>query len=292
VIKTISTTQREILDALIRFYEKRKGAIKGDDLAKELERSSGTIRNQMQTLRALGYVDGVPGPKGGYTPAMKAYAVFDLEQIEEPTHVGIYRGKEMVEDLDLQKIVLTNIAHPSECMAVLTVLGDTRKIEDYEYIIAGPTPVNHVIVSGKVIGRDDTKSEIMLECSGISSIPKGRVKDLAVKKLITVKADDNISLCAKRLTEHRIKAAPIIEHDRLIGMVTTDEITKTVAKKRKNLKAKDIAIKKVFTIDKDASILDCIHDMEKHDVGRLIVTDEGKPTGIITRTDILMKMTR
>jgi len=292
VVKTISTTQREILDALIRFYEKRKGAIKGDDLAKELERSPGTIRNQMQTLRALGYVDGVPGPKGGYTPAMKAYEVFDLEQIEKPTHVGIYRGKELVEDVDLQKIVLINIANPSECRAVLTVLGDTRKIGDYEHITAGPTPLNHVIVSGKVIGRDDTKSEIMLECSGISSIPKGRVKDLAVKKMITVKADDDMSLCAKKLTEHKINAAPIIENGRLTGMVTTDEITKAVAKKRKNLKAKDLAIRNVFTIDKDASILDCIHDMEEHGVGRLIVTDGGKPAGIITRTDILMKMTR
>jgi len=30
--------------------------------------------------------------------------------------------------------------------------------------------------------------------------------------------------------------------------------------------------------------------MEKLDVGRFIVTDDGKPAGIITRTDILQRM--
>ncbi|MBU4265903.1 MAG: CBS domain-containing protein [Candidatus Altiarchaeota archaeon] len=289
--KMISTTQREILDALIRLYEKKRGAIKGEDIANDLERSPGTIRNQMQTLRALGYVDGVPGPKGGYTPALKAYEVLELQKIEKPSHVGIYRNKERVKDVDLQKIILINIAHPNECKAIITVLGDTRQIKEYEHITAGPTPINHVIVRGKVIGRDDSKSEIMLECSGISSIPKGRVKDVACKKLITVKADDDMSMCAKKLTEHRINAAPIIENGRLVGMVTLDEITRAVAKKMKNPKAKDIALRDVFTIDQNASILDSIQRMEELDVGRLIVMDDDKPIGIITRTDILLKMT-
>jgi len=286
----ISTTQREILDVLIRIYEKKKDAIKGEDIAGELGRSSGTIRNQMQTLRALGYVDGVPGPKGGYTPAMRAYEVLGLEKIEKPSLVGIYRGKERVDDLALQKIIFTSIAHPNDCKAVLTVLGDTRQIKDHEMITAGPTPVNHVIVKGRVVGRDDTKSEIMLECSSITSIPKGKVKDIASKKMITIKPDEGVKKCAKLLIKNRINAMPIIERGKLTGVVTIDEITRVVANGGKNLKAGDIAVRDVFTIDKNAEIIDCVQEMEKHDVGRLIVTDGKNPIGIITRTDILMKM--
>jgi len=286
----ISTTQREILDTLIRIYEKKKDAVKGEDIADELGRSSGTIRNQMQTLRALGYVDGVPGPKGGYTPAMKAYEILGLEKIEKPSQVGIYRGKNRIDDLSLQKIVFVSVAHPNDCRAVLTVFGDTRTIKEHERITAGPTPVNHVIVKGRVIGRDDTKSEIMLKCSSITSIPKGKVKDLASKKLITVKQDIGMDECARMLINNRINAMPIIENGKLTGVVTIDEITRAVANGGKNLKAIDIAVRDVLTIDKNAELIDCIYEMEKHDVGRLMVMDGKKPTGIITRTDILMKM--
>src|SRR5665647_2343167 len=42
----------------------------------------GTVRNQMQALKTIGLVDGVPGPKGGYIPTALALS---LIHISEPT---------------------------------------------------------------------------------------------------------------------------------------------------------------------------------------------------------------
>jgi len=60
----LTPIQKEILTALINLYRTKKHAIKGEDIAELIERNPGTVRNQMQSLKALGLVEGVPGPKG------------------------------------------------------------------------------------------------------------------------------------------------------------------------------------------------------------------------------------
>ncbi|OYT39289.1 MAG: hypothetical protein B6U86_05425 [Candidatus Altiarchaeales archaeon ex4484_43] len=288
----IGTAQREILDALIELYDKKKGSVKGEDISKLLGRSPGTIRNQMQTLRALGYVDGVPGPRGGYTPSMRAYEALGIEPVENPYEVSLYRCGKKVEGILVQKIVFVKVTHPSECRAIISVIGDTRKIKDHEIIKIGPTPVNRVVIKGEVIGRDDTKREILIDTHSITSIPKGKVGDVATRKLISITSDMGLKECGEILLENRINAAPIIDNGKLNGIVTVEEIVRSVAKGKINVKAKDLAIKKVLTIGKDSKLLTCIRKMEKCDVGRLIVMDNEKPVGIITRTDILQRMAR
>ncbi len=286
----ISSVQREILGALIELYEKRKETIRGEDIAELLHRTPGTVRNQMQTLKALGYVDGVPGPRGGYTPAMKAYEALGMEMIEKPSTVYVYRDGEMIEGLSVQKIVFSQVSHPTECKAVITILGDTRKLSDHDVITVGPTPVNHVILKGEVIGRDDSRREILIAAHSITSIPKGKVADVATRRLVSFTSNTQIRECAKKLIEKRINAAPVIDGGRLTGIITVTEIVRAVARGRKDGTVGDIAVKIPLTIDKNSEIIDCVEKMRRYDVGRLIVMSKEKPVGIITRTDILMRM--
>jgi len=286
----ISSVQREILGALIELYEKKKETIRGEDIAELLHRTPGTVRNQMQTLKALGYVDGVPGPRGGYTPAMKAYEALGMEMIEKPSTVYVYRDGEMIEGLSVQKIVFSQVSHPTECKAVITILGDTRKLGDHDVITVGPTPVNHVILKGEVIGRDDSRREILIAAHSITSIPKGKVADVATRRLVSFTSNTRIRECAKKLIEKRINAAPVIDGGRLTGIITVTEIVRAVARGRKDGTVGDIAVKIPLTIDKNSEIIDCVEKMKRYDVGRLIVMSKEKPVGIITRTDILMRM--
>lgn len=287
---TISAPQKEILSVLIELYGKKKEAIKGEDIAEMLHRTSGTIRNQMQTLKALGYVDGVPGPKGGYTPAIRSYEALGVEAVKNPILVRISRGNKPIEGIVVQKIIFTKVPHPTKCGAMITVLGDSRKIRDGEMITVGPTPVNHIIIKGVVIGRDDTKREIMIDAHSITSIPKGVVGDIGIKRLISLRSDMDIQRCAKLLTEKRINSAPVIDNGRLTGILTVGEIVRAVANGDTDVMVGDIMVKEVLTIDKEAKLIDSIKKMEKYDIGRLIVMDKEKPIGIITRTDILLRM--
>ena len=70
----LTSVQKEILQTLINLYQSSDGkSIKGEDIAEVMGRNPGTIRNQMQSLRSLGLVKGVPGPRGGYKPTIEAY---------------------------------------------------------------------------------------------------------------------------------------------------------------------------------------------------------------------------
>lgn len=289
-MKMIGPIQREILGALIELYEKKKGTIKGEDIGEVLNRTPGTIRNQMQTLRALGYVEGIPGPRGGYIPAMKAYEAIGVGMIKKPSTVYVYKDGRLIEGLGVQKMVFTQVPHPTECKAVITVLGDSRKIKDNDFIKIGPTPVNHVILKGKVIGRDDTMREILISASSITSMPKGKVRTVATRRLISFTSNTSIQECAKKLIENRISAAPVIDRGKLTGIVTVAEIVRGVARGNCYGNIGNIAVKTPLTIDKDVEIIECVEKMRKYDVGRLIVMDKGKPVGIITRTDILLRM--
>ena len=45
----------------------------------------------MQSLRSLGLVKGVPGPRGGYKPTIKAYHTLNIQASDNQTLVPIYR---------------------------------------------------------------------------------------------------------------------------------------------------------------------------------------------------------
>jgi len=92
----LTSSQKSILTALINLYGEREDAVKGEAIADEVDRNPGTIRNQMQSLKALQLVEGVPGPKGGYKPTSNAYEALDIQRMDEPANVPIFHeGEEM-----------------------------------------------------------------------------------------------------------------------------------------------------------------------------------------------------
>ncbi len=92
----LSLIQKDILITLITLYHQSSHSIKGEEIAEVLKRNPGTVRNQMQALKALGLVEGVPGPKGGYTPTAMAYRELNLVDYEHQSDVPIARGGETV----------------------------------------------------------------------------------------------------------------------------------------------------------------------------------------------------
>jgi len=92
----LTSSQKSILTALINLYGEQEDAVKGEAIAEEVDRNPGTIRNQMQSLKALQLVEGVPGPKGGYKPTSNAYEALDIQRMDEPADVPIFHEGEEV----------------------------------------------------------------------------------------------------------------------------------------------------------------------------------------------------
>lgn len=241
----------------------------------------------MQALRSLGLVKGVPGPRGGYKPTIKAYYELNIPVIEKGVKVPIYKNGREVENLSVLKIEFTSIPHPGECEAVIKVMGDIKKLELGDKIRVGPTPVNKLTIDGIVVGRDDLDNVILLDTESIRSIPKKKVIEVGSQKLITLKPEMDVRTAAKILSENKIDGAPVVSKGKVVGIVTLTDIVNSVAKKKEKCKISEIMSKRVITVEKDTNIYDAINIMTENNIGRLIIVDNGKPVGIVTRTDIL-----
>lgn len=54
--------------------------------------------------------------------------------------------------------------------------------------------------------------------------------------------------------------------------------------------AKDIMIKEVITADSSSTAVDAARKMSKHEIGCVIVVENGKPIGIVTESDFVRKI--
>ncbi|ODN41848.1 hypothetical protein BGC07_01240, partial [Piscirickettsia litoralis] len=117
--------------------------------------------------------------------------------------------------------------------------------------------------------------------------------------------NDGISKIKDLLDSYDIEHIPVLDKDKLVGIISLKDILKisfteksNVAKEDKDntllglvYKIKDI-MKDPITIKADASIADACSLMVKHKIhALLIINSKNKLTGIVTTTDILKYIT-
>ncbi len=288
----ITSVQKEILQNLINLYQTSEGkSIKGEQIAEVMNRNPGTIRNQMQSLRSLGLVKGVPGPRGGYKPTIEAYHNLNIPVSDKDSKVPISVNNNRIEGLSVAKIEFTSVPHPKECEAAIKVLGNIKSLNIGDEIQVGPTPVNNLGVIGKVVGRDDTDNIILLETNTIRSIPKKSVIEIGSVDLLTLSHDNTIREASKIFSCNSINGAPIVVDNVAVGVLTVTDVVKAIAENKEDIKVSEYMSPKVVSVNKDMSIANAVEIMYKHKIGRLIITDDNNnPIGIVTRTDLIESM--
>jgi len=140
--------------------------------------------------------------------------------------------------------------------------------------------------------------------------------------VICFSPENTVFEVAKILSEKNISGAPVIENEKVVGIISTSDIVKFLKtrlkigsahdmpslsllfldlvktgkdfvelkneiKKIEDVKIKGMMSKKVVSIHPEASIFDAADLMDKHDVNRLPVIENGKLVGIVARADII-----
>jgi predicted transcriptional regulator len=165
----LTSSQKTILRALVDLYTQREAAIKGEDIAGEVDRNAGTIRNQMQSLKALQLVEGVPGPKGGYKPTANAYEALEIQQLDTTAEIPIFHEGEDVENVNVQEIDLTSVHHPELCRAEIHLRGSVREFHEGDTVVVGPTPLSKLVITGTLDGKDDTSNILILKIDSMEA---------------------------------------------------------------------------------------------------------------------------
>ncbi|MFB6185263.1 MAG: TrmB family transcriptional regulator [Halobacteriaceae archaeon] len=155
----LTDAQETILAKLLHMYNNGGGSpVKGKNIADAIDRNPGTIRTQMQSLKSLQLVNGIPGPKGGYEPTEKAYEIIDLERSDEFTPVPLSREGNALDETIATEVDLLNLHHPDRREAEIYVQGSVRQLRQDDTVKIGPTPASGLVVEGDVDGINPTES--------------------------------------------------------------------------------------------------------------------------------------
>ena len=124
------------------------------------------------------------------------------------------------------------------------------------------------------------------------------VKDFMTRQVVYISPDTTVAHAADIMREQGLHRLPVIENDKLVGLVTEGTIAEASPSKATSLsiyemnyllnktKIKDVMIRKVITVSQYASLEDATYLMLKNKVGILPVVDNEQVYGVITDRDI------
>ena len=151
------------------------------------------------------------------------------------------------------------------------------------------------------------------------------VKEFMNKKVVCLSPDNTIFEAAKILSEANVAGAPVVKKDKIVGIISISDMIRFIdvklgklpkidtpglstlllaliqmqkvrtdfkkeLKKITSTKIEDVMTKNVISVSPEQTIIDIAELMEKHDINRLPVVDEGKIVGIVARADIIKSL--
>jgi len=121
-----------------------------------------------------------------------------------------------------------------------------------------------------------------------------QIRELMTVKPRTVKAGDSVVEAAKLMKGEDAGIAPIVDGDRLVGVVTDRDIAiRVVAEGRdpESTTVDDIASQNVVTVDPEQDLDEALRLMAQHQLRRLpVVEEDGKLVGIVAQADVARRV--
>lgn len=117
-----------------------------------------------------------------------------------------------------------------------------------------------------------------------------KVRDVMTKALVSVNAEESVSVAARALQSHNIGALPVCNNrGELCGMVTDrDLVIRCLAANREpeKTKVREVMTQRVISAQPDMDIGVAAHMMGREQIRRLPVVESGRVCGMVSLGDI------
>ncbi|QLD90514.1 site-2 protease family protein [Natronomonas salina] len=115
------------------------------------------------------------------------------------------------------------------------------------------------------------------------------------ERLDTVTPETSVADLVDRMFRERHTGYPVVQGGRIAGVVTLSDAREVDAVERDAYRVEDVMTRDVVTVTTDTPVMDAFERMQKHDIGRLLVVDEGAGgddgdgalVGLLSRTDVM-----
>jgi len=116
-----------------------------------------------------------------------------------------------------------------------------------------------------------------------------KVEQAMTKDVIKVHPKKRMGELREILRVNRISGIPVVDEDKLVGIVSMEDFIKYLADGKVDAFIKDRMIKKVETLYAEEPLIHAVNKFNRHGFGRfpVIARGNGKLVGIITKSDII-----
>jgi CBS domain-containing protein len=119
------------------------------------------------------------------------------------------------------------------------------------------------------------------------------VREVMTSKLCSIDTDKTVAYAAKMMRDEDVGIAPIVEGDRLVGVLTDRDVAvRVVAEGRdpEQVKVTEVASRDLVTLDPQQDLEEALRLMGRHQVRRLpVVEEDGRLVGILAQADVAKK---
>ena len=126
-----------------------------------------------------------------------------------------------------------------------------------------------------------------------------RVADWMSEGVLAVETFDSIAIARQLMAKHRVNQLPVLDDDRLIGIVTDRDIrdayptsmmidqTRAIDQFAEKVTVEEVMSRDIFIVRPETPLVQAVSLLRKHRIGSLPVVKNRQLVGIITRSDIL-----
>lgn len=124
-----------------------------------------------------------------------------------------------------------------------------------------------------------------------------KVKDIMTTDVITTTSDIDVVYAFERLMEHKISSLPVVEDEKLVGIITATDVGHNLILDKYELgtSVNEIMIRDVITVSPEDSLETAINVMKEGVsssgiLNQLPVVEDDKLVGIISDGDIIQEI--
>lgn len=115
-----------------------------------------------------------------------------------------------------------------------------------------------------------------------------KVGDVMTRNVITVTPGSMMSDLSMLLRDNRISGSPVIEGEKLVGVISVENFINWLAEGSNDCPVSDKMTSKVYTLYGDESLAHAVSKLDEHGFGRFpVINRSGKLVGVITKGDII-----
>ncbi|HEY9246945.1 MAG TPA: CBS domain-containing protein, partial [Candidatus Methanoperedens sp.] len=129
--------------------------------------------------------------------------------------------------------------------------------------------------------EEEKSTEINVVLEGI------KIKDIMSSEVHTVTPGMSVEELVEYIFRFKHMGYPVLENDQLKGIVTFTDVQKIPKEERKAVKVSQIMSKNVISLQENDDVVNALKLMTVNNIGRIIVKNGEKISGIISRTDVI-----